>query len=238
MRNFTFNKEKHYYELDGKRLYGVTTILSVLAKPALIQWSANMAIDFIQVALNEKLELTPELLKDARNAHRKKKETAGDWGTEMHAWIEKEVKARISKEDSSLLMPTDEKQKECAENFLKWIDSNKVTFLESEKHLYSKDLFLGGIVDLVCEIDGQVWIVDVKTGSGIYFEAFWQMGGYELLLKEMGFEKPVTGYIVLNLKKDGTFTERRSISNEDNKKGFLACLDIYRISEKVKNQII
>ena len=47
MKNFTFNKEEHYYELDGKRMYGITTILGVIAKPALIQWAANMAVEYV-----------------------------------------------------------------------------------------------------------------------------------------------------------------------------------------------
>ena len=46
--NFKFNKEEHYYELDGKRLYGVTTVLGVIAKPALIPWAVKMAIDYIK----------------------------------------------------------------------------------------------------------------------------------------------------------------------------------------------
>jgi hypothetical protein len=239
-KEYRFNEARHLHELfaDGawKSLTGCTTILSVLAKPALIQWSANMAVDYIYENISElitaKRERQDEILKEAKSAHRKKKELAGNFGTEVHAWIEKFIKGEKPE-------PLEDENKELAcGNFVKWVDDNKVKFFESEKCLYSKKHWLGGIVDIVCEIDGQIWIADIKTGSGIYFEAFWQMAGYQIMLEEMGFDKPITGHIVLNLKKDGSFQEKRSVSNEDNKKGFMACLEIYRIQEKIKNQII
>ena len=247
---YRFNEARHLHQLlvDGKwkNLTGCTTILGVLAKPALIQWAANMACDHIRDnAPREVLEhlsefkqyiVSEDLLKEARTAHARRKEKAGDWGTEMHAWVELFINAVMEK--STTLMPPDLKQIECAEHFMKWMTDNNVKFIASERAVYSKNLFLGGIVDIICEIDGECWLADIKTGSGIYYEAFWQMAGYQIMLEEMGFDKPIKGHIVLNLKKDGTFEEKRSISTDDCKKGFLACVDIYRIQEKIKNQII
>ena len=40
---YQFSEEGHLHILDGKALTGVTTILGVIAKPALIQWSADEA---------------------------------------------------------------------------------------------------------------------------------------------------------------------------------------------------
>ena len=70
---FYFDEEKHRYYLDGKQMTGVTTILGVLAKPALIQWAANMAIDSVrgQVAKiateNDGLEYMKVLAKEWEN---------------------------------------------------------------------------------------------------------------------------------------------------------------------------
>ena len=51
---YRFDEEGHKHELlkDGewKPLIGVTTALSVISKPALIQWSANMAVAYVQDA--------------------------------------------------------------------------------------------------------------------------------------------------------------------------------------------
>lgn len=244
-KEYRFNETKHLHELlvDGKwkSLTGCTTILGVLAKPALIQWSANMAVQYVKdnakISPEGLYELTEAVLDEAKTAHRKKKEKAGDWGTEMHAWVELCINGLIDGTEPPEL-PKDEFQAENAKTFLKWVADNKVKFIASERAIYSRSLFLGGIVDIICEINGEVWLADIKTSSGIYFEAFWQMAGYQIMLEEMGTKKPIKGHIVLNLKKDGKFEEKRSVSMDDCKKGFLACVDIYRIQEKIKNQII
>jgi hypothetical protein len=233
MKNYRFNKEKHLHEIevDGewKSLTGCTTILSVLAKPALISWAAKMAVEYIRENIL-KFDLSDpkqfeQLLLEAKSAHTKRKEKAGEWGTEIHSLIENYIKT--GKEDKKI------------KNFIDWAIKNKVKFLSSEKNVWSEKLWIGGIVDFVCEIDGQIWIGDIKTsGSGIYPEHFWQCSGYDLMLKDMNLYPNVAGYLILNLKENGDILEKRSISNGDNTKAFLACLDIYRIQEKIKNQVI
>ena len=239
-KEYRFNEQRHLHQLlvDGewKNLTGCTTVLSVLAKPALIQWSANMAVEYIQEKVKFPVNLSDweNVLKEAKTAHRKKKEKAGDLGTQIHAEVESIIKTAIQASEGVIAPQTGSPQ---ANHFIKWAIDNKVKFLETEKCVYSKSKFLGGIVDIVCEIDGKLWLADIKTGSGIYPEHFAQMAGYNLMLDEMGYPK-IAGHIVLNLKKDGTFQEKRSISTEDSKKLFLACLDIYRLQEKFTNQII
>lgn len=243
MSRYEFNKTRHLHTLDGKPLTGCTTVLSVVAKPALISWAANKAVDYI---LNNVVVRGPETtivktvaLEEARKAHIRLKEKAGTWGTELHAWIEKYVMARILGSNETIIDPEEDGAMSFSKlHFTTWVNSNKVKFLESEKNIYSEKMWIGGICDIVCEIDGKIWIADVKTGSGIYPEHFWQMAGYDLCLTEMGLYDTIEGYIVLNLKKDGTFEEKRSISKEENKEAFKACLTIYRIQEKLKNQII
>src|SRR3990167_4843288 len=98
MANFTFNEKEHLYELDGKPMTGVTTILSVIAKPALIQWAANEAVKYITEHIAELLtfpivkENVDKILEEARNAHRRKKEDAGSKGTDIHKEIEGMIK--------------------------------------------------------------------------------------------------------------------------------------------------
>jgi len=249
MKDYRFNKEQHIHQLlvDGewKNLTGITTILQVVAKPALIQWAANMAVDYIESLVRTRsdgeryvLVDVPEF-KEARTAHRKKKEEAGQKGTDVHALIEQEIKNAIENTHGFLSKKWKEQyDSEQILHFFDWALDNKVKFLDSEKHIYSKEYFLGGVCDFVCEIDNEVWLGDIKTGSGIYPEHFWQTAGYQLLFEEMGVYQNIKGHIVLNLKKDGSFDEKRSISNEDNRKAFLACLTIYRIQEKLKNNII
>src|SRR5258708_6237488 len=106
---FAFDEANHIYALDGKPLTGVTTILQVISKPALIQWAANMACDHLENQFKnivfpskdgdgiEHMDISYQglfdLVKEARIAHRKKKEGAADVGTKAHDWIERYVKA-------------------------------------------------------------------------------------------------------------------------------------------------
>jgi len=230
---YAFNEKRHLHTLDGVALTGCTTVLSVVAKPALIQWAANMAVNHIRDSYQPLMPLDKweEILEEAREAHCKRKTDAGTWGTEMHALIEKHIKGEKP------IVPAGHFK--AWENFLDWEKKNKIKFLESEKNIYSEKHWLGGIVDFVCEIDGDVWIGDIKTsGSGIYAEHFWQCAGYQLMLQEMGLYPNIKGYIILNLKENGKMLEKRSVSNGDNTKAFLSCLEIYRIKEKISNQII
>jgi len=244
-KEYRFNKEKHLHELlvdnKWKSLTGCTTILGILSKPMLIQWSANMAVEYIKGELYDKSLMPPKNMLDgiferAKTAHRRKKEEAGQKGTDIHSEIEKLVAGVIGAWGGIIDKDTKSEYPQ-VQYFIDWAVKNKVKFLETEKGLYSKSLFLGGIVDLVFEIDGEIYIGDIKTGSGIYPEHFAQCAGYELMLKEMGYGKEIKGHIILNLKKDGTFQEKRSVSTEDAKNFFLACVSVYRLQEKFNNVI-
>lgn len=238
---YRFKEQGHRHEalVDGewRRMTGVTTVLGIIAKPALIGWAAGQAVEHFK---NNKGRLENEfdlVCEEAKNAHRKKKEEAGAKGTDVHAIIEGIIKEAIDQDEGFVKKETFTNSNQ-VKHFIKWAIDNKVKFLESEKHIYSEKMFLGGIVDFVCEIDGQLWIGDIKTSSGIYAEAFLQMAGYHEMIEEMGLYENVTGYVVLNLKKDGTFKEARSISNEDNRKAFSACYDLFKIKQKLDNNII
>jgi len=203
----------------------------------LIQWAANQAVEYIRANMlvgGENTIIIPvKVLDEAKTAHRKKKEKAGDFGTLVHALAENFVKTgAMPPEDADPLA------KQAIDHFVKWATDNGVTFLESERRIFSLEMWVGGTCDLVVKIGDQIWLADIKTSSGIYPEAFFQMGSYDICLKEMGLYPEVAGYMVLNLKKDGTFEEKRSISNEDNKAAFKAALTIYRIQEKLKGAVI
>lgn len=92
----SFDPKTHSYLIDGKPATGITTIISVLAKPALIGWAAKMTAEFIQ--LNGKwsedktqVTITGKQLEEAKSAHRKKKEEAGVKGTDAHTLVEEYI---------------------------------------------------------------------------------------------------------------------------------------------------
>uniref|UniRef100_A0A6M3L9L5 PD-(D/E)XK nuclease superfamily protein n=1 Tax=viral metagenome TaxID=1070528 RepID=A0A6M3L9L5_9ZZZZ len=241
---YEFVEGGHAHYLDGERLTGITTILGVIAKPALISWAANMAVDYIDEKLpvkrdNNVLSVDADdfkrILEEARKAHTRKKEEAGQKGTDVHAEVELLIKEAI--DASRGIVGAYSGTSEQVGHFINWAKDNKVKFLESEAKIYSKSLFLGGICDFVCEIDKEIWIGDIKTGSGIYAEAFYQTAGYQMLFEEMGLYSNIKGHLILNLKKTGEFKEKRSISNDDNKQAFLSALSLYRITAKTNGTL-
>lgn len=269
---FSFDEATHSYLLDGRPLTGVTTILGVIAKPALIQWSANLAAaeafktgtveglkaaieayDKIDTEAARELDKAFPAWKAARTTHTKRKTDAADIGTKAHKWIEEYVKAAIfnawyaklmmapnefRKQHELELLPTyiieppkvDKDIKKITDQFVAWVNQNNITFLESEKRLYSREHWFAGTTDFLCIKDGRKFIGDIKTGSGIYTEHFYQMAGYQICLEEMG-EKDIVGSIVVNCKKDGGFDTQEHFDSETDKQAFLAALTLYRTNE-------
>ena len=236
---YEFDEKKHVHKLNGQNLTGVTTVLGVIAKPMLIQWSANEAVKSVtqkwmpEIAYS-KAEIQ-EILDEARIAHRKKKEDAGALGTDVHADIELLIIEALQGTTGQIEGYRGENVQ--VAHFVKWAMDNKVKFLGSEDHLYSKEWWVGGICDFLCEIDGELWCGDIKTG-GVYSEAFFQTAAYQMMYEEMGLHQNFKGQIILGLLKDGSFIEKRSVSNEENKEAFLAALKLYRIKQKVDKVIL
>ena len=237
---YEFNKAKHIHTLNGKPLTGVTTILGVIAKPMLIQWSANEAVKSVtqkwmpEIAYSKNEIL--EILDEARIAHRKKKEDAGALGTDVHADVETLIKEALQSTTGQI--GAYKGMNVQVAHFVNWATENKVVFRGSEEHIYSKEWWVGGICDFLCEIDGELWLGDIKTSSGIYPEHFFQCAAYQKMYEEMGLQKNFKGNLILNLRKNGEFEEKRSVSNEDNLLAFTSALNLYRVQQKIKGTII
>jgi hypothetical protein len=236
---FHFDDKKHIYYLDGKKMYGVTSILGVIAKPMLIQWAANCACDYIIATLPE---TNPEIhtgelridrssfesiIKEARTAHRKKKEDAGEKGTDVHGEIERLVRVAID-ECGGYMTFADSAFPPQIELFVKWAQENNVRFLESEKRVYSESGWYAGTCDLVFEMDGKKWIGDVKTGRAIYPEYYLQMAAYQNALEEMEEHTDIHGAMVINLKKTGGIEIGQNYDYEGNKLAFLGALTLFK----------
>lgn len=231
--NFTFDEKAHAYFLDGKPLIGCTTVLNVLAKPALIQWSANMAVKYViekgvpyygeNDDLVDNYIVTGEMLDEAKTAHRRKKEGAADVGTHVHLWLEQYITGLKP------AIPEDPQEKKMIEAFLKWEEEVKPKWLASEKRVYALSTHTAGTLDFIAEINGKVYLGDFKTSSGIYNEMFWQTSAYQYMLQEMEPTRRIDGHIIVNIQKTGKIETRESFDYHTNIKAFLACLTMYKV---------
>ncbi len=201
-------KGRVYHTPDGD-YPSVTTILSCVGKPALIQWAANIERELvIETAANlyqdlvelPKMErptyiatLTTRLGKE--KAHQRALTKAGEIGTQVHKLIEWTLKAKLLKEVGPSPAITD-KAMWCFSLFEKWAKKVNLKPILMEQTVYSKTYGYAGTLDLLAEVDGKMTVVDFKTGKAVYLEAHLQNVAYQHALQEMGHGQAEQGVIV------------------------------------------
>ena len=256
--NFTFDPKAHVYTLDGKPMTGMTTILGVLGKPALVPWAARMACDYIRdnaMVLSESVEqtylATEAILKEAQVAHAKKKTDAATKGTDTHAEVERYINFCI-KESGGIPNPVEPHFKGCGiDSFIEWSNRENIKFLASEMQVYSRSLWVAGTMDFLFEKDGKRYIGDLKTYKKLWDRVpMFQCAGYAYLYEEMEGDRlreltntdilseeemdsfTIAGYVVFNLPKerqhDPLEDVKWSFDTEGDTKAFLACVELYR----------
>lgn len=233
---FEFNPATHRYYLNGVAMTGVTTILGVIAKPQLIKWASDQAVDYIKehqmdvgVGVPPKtVTVTEEELENARKAFAIKRDKAADQGTSVHAEIEQYIKCKMN----GLDWGTDNEQ---VKHFISWADKYKVEFIASEEQVYSEKLFVAGTYDFACIIDGRKYLGDLKTANGLYPEYFYQCAAYRMMAEEMG-QTDFKGSILVRIGRDGKFDEDQDViiseGYDEEKDAFLSALNLYRITQR------
>lgn len=245
----SFDPKTHSYLIDGKPATGVTTVISVLAKPALIGWAAKTAIEKIADRLHDLAtaaladnhegdEAVAAILEEARTAHTKKKEAAGTHGTDTHAlveeWINRCLKERNGKPGDVLK----DGVLETIAPFIGWSVANVDHFLFAERRMYDPELFIAGTADFAyIGKDGKKYMADFKTSSGIYGIDYWlQVAAYRMLAEKEG-DAPYDGATVVRMGKDGSFEVQQLNEYVLYKEAFLACLTLYRLQAHNKPEV-
>lgn len=230
-----FEDSKHTYKANGEIVPGVTGVLGVIAKPALMYWAVNMGIEYLQKFLNpgvayDEIQIKT-LLEGARTAHKTFKENAGDIGSLVHEAIETYIKTGVKTELFN------EKAKVAFDNFLKWQKDNNVKFIDSERKIYSKKYKYAGTMDFSCIIDGKYYVGDTKTSSGIWDEYWFQVASYQqALTEETGQE--VYGRVIVRVGKDGSFDVQTKVNGEYEKdiNAFLGALALHKRIQEMKDE--
>lgn len=224
----SFDEKKHFYRFNDAPVPGVTSILSVISKPALIQWSAGMASDYWLQAIKEGVTNYTDIHKQAKTAHRRKAKAAADSGTNVHEYAECFFKKLPLPE-----LVTDE-AKRGVEAFHKWLSHHTVEIIASERMVFSQKYYYCGTCDLVAKIDGEFTVGDIKTSSGIYPEMLLQTAAYQhALQEEMNVEFPVRRIIRFD-KKTGEFETKEFRDFVRDFTGFKAALRLHKILQLIE----
>lgn len=88
--------------------------------------------------------------------------------------------------------------------FVEWWEEYNPTLVEAEVHLFSDEYKVAGTCDLVCEIDGELWIIDFKTSNSLQTTYDLQAAIYAQCFEECYGKKPArTGILWLKSSKRG-----------------------------------
>lgn len=226
-------------------LSGITTVLNVIAKPALIQWAANMAVEYVLASIRglPDNDITADLIswkaEEARTAHNKKKDKAAGLGTDAHALVEEYIVWCI-KNHSGIPSPLFQSIEPRVTEFATWaLARNAKTdfkFLASETPLADPKLALAGTPDFIGEemIDGNVIIIigDLKTGSGVYDRTFFaQMAAYGYMWAKKNVSKLRMALVVIHMPSQKPAQAMAEYWSEDMKgdwQGFKSALYLHR----------
>ena len=94
--------------------------------------------------------------------------------------------------------------------FMRFVDfweKYNPTLIEVEVHLFSDELKVAGTCDMVCEIDGEIWVIDFKTSNNLQTTYDLQTALYSKCFEEC-FNKKInrTGVLWLKSSKRGPKT--------------------------------
>jgi ATP-dependent exoDNAse (exonuclease V) beta subunit len=170
--------DSRYYRRNGKYYPSVTFVLQVYPKGKQFEtWLKQVGFNADYVA----------------------KKAAED-GTKVHEMVER----YLNGEELSFLNKNGQPQYESEiwQMFLKFVEfweTHKPTLIETEVHLFSDELEVAGTCDLICEINGELWLIDLKTSNQIYSTYELQTAVYTQCYKEC-FGKDIQHQGILWLK--------------------------------------
>lgn len=240
VKGYSFDPDKHVHTFGGKRMYGVTSVLSFFGdKSGLIDWAAKQAVEYIRENSEEAVKglfyVTEDNLEEAKTAHHKKRDKAGDKGTEIHGQLEVAMNQWIERG------MTGDHENDIVNKVMMWMFDNGIKPLKSEMPVYHTELFYAGIADGVIEKDGKKYILDFKCGSGIYTTAFFQMGAYSLAIKHMKPDAEIAGCVVVHIPKGESFIPEKNVywryDIEVLEQGFANILSTYKTDKELEKLI-
>src|SRR5574343_64799 len=227
-----FDEDKHVYTLDGEQVDGVTGILSIIAKPALLYWAVNQSINYLERNIRpgvsyDEIQLK-KLLYEAKGAHRMKSTEASDIGKIVHKWIEEWIAGKDPK------MPINEEARRAITQFQSWVLDKNVKFLQSEKVIYSRKFNYAGTTDFIAQMNGKTILGDFKTSNGIWDEYWFQVAAYQHAFLEEFPDEEIHGNMIVRLGKDGTLEIKENYDYDKNIVAFLGAVALYRRVNELK----
>jgi len=146
-------KNKHGHEIGGMWVPRVTAITEIVNKPALLKYYAQQ----------ESFEAAQVLLRNSAN-----------WGTKTHNTIEHLLRGHDIKIDPQI--------EPSIKAFQDWESQFNIEIRnmeeDIERMIFDPDNLYSGRMDALIRINGDLGILDIKTGTGIWEEYYLQTAAY------------------------------------------------------------
>lgn len=188
----TFNEARHRYELDGKRIPSVTTVLGVINKPGLPYWAAKLVAEEAithhshwgaRIASGEHSD---SIIRDLKRTPWRQRDDAANRGTRIHTVLE------AAATGDPTACPTD--LMGMATAAIDLLDRLDLQPIHTEARLYSRMYWYAGTADLIATIDGETWLLDWKSSRSLHDTYVAQVDAYahaDTILVEGGDERPM-----------------------------------------------
>ena len=177
-RQITLTDSRFYQRNQEKYYPSVTTVLSYFPKGRFFgTWLKDVGANadiIMRRAGNEGTQVH-----EAIDAYLK--------GEEIH-WLDQWGKTKYSLKVWQMIL-----------KFVEFWETHKPTLVESEVHVFSDELKIAGTADLILEINGELWMVDIKTSNYLHDTYDLQLACYTQAWNE-NFEKPIDRMGILWLK--------------------------------------
>jgi len=199
---------------DGSRVPSVTTVIGILAKNALIEWAYQCGLQSID--------------------YKAVRDNAGDVGSLAHYLIMCHLKGETP--DTSEYSEQDISRAEtCLIKYWDWEKQHSsMEPVLVETPLVSEIYRFGGTVDCLAKLNGDMMLIDYKTGKAIYDEHIMQVSAYAHLLQENGYTVNTVKILRIGKEEKESFEERTISDLETGWQIFLRCLDIYNLQKNLK----
>lgn len=162
----------------------VTTITGVTHKPGLVQWAADQTAAYAVTHVDDLLSRTeeagwgflryfwkrePKSSDELRGAHHRVLNEAANIGTNVHEWIEADLKGEFEPAIDSL------ECEQMVEQWLAWKSEHDIEPVLVETTAVNREHGYAGTLDGLWRIDGVPTLVDVKTSRNTWPEHFQQI---------------------------------------------------------------
>ena len=229
------------YTIGGQLYQRVTTIKSTLSSgDTLVNWAGEEVAKKVRSLVEGyhagtyPLEALLIALQkdDLGKAHEKTRDAAADFGTAFHSVVEA---AGTGDWGALKDLPLHPEFWTSVKHFKSWAEANRPVWLRNEFVVYHPELKVAGQVDALAEIQGQTWLIDVKTSKNIYAPEYaLQLAAYKyapLIARADGGSEPMPKIDrcgILHVPKTGDRCELHELEvGERQFDAFRACHQLY-----------